>query len=145
LQVAGLSATPKSKREIELGLDRLAIANGGRLAEVAEVFQTGTLYATGHAEQHPAMLRGMIDGLGNRLLRAVALDVGGERRAVLQAASALDIARWGRSWPCCGLMAGTRSHRSHLMAHQLDTSDSDDDHRTSKRKNAGAHQESLQP
>lgn len=87
LQVAGLSNTLMSKREVELGLDRLAIADGGR---IVEVFQTGEIYATGHAEQDPAMLRGITDGLGVRSLLAAALDVGGERRGVLQAASALE-------------------------------------------------------
>ncbi|HKW21543.1 MAG TPA: GAF domain-containing sensor histidine kinase [Ktedonobacterales bacterium] len=87
LQVAGLSNTPMSKHEVELGLDRLAIADGGR---VVEVFQTGEIYATGHADQDPAMLRGITEELGVRSLLAAALDVGGERRGVLQAASALE-------------------------------------------------------
>src|SRR5690242_10734006 len=87
LQVAGLSDTPMSKHEVELGLDRLAIADGGRLVEV---FQTGEIYTTGHADQDPAMLRGITEELGVRSLMAAALDVGGERRGVLQAASALE-------------------------------------------------------
>lgn len=87
LQVAGLSATPMSKREVELGLDRVAIADGGRLVEV---FETGTLYETGHAEQDPEIPRGITDGLGVRSLVAAVLDVDGERRGVLQAVSALE-------------------------------------------------------
>jgi signal transduction histidine kinase len=87
LRVAGLSNTPMSKHEVELGLDRIAIADGGRLVEV---FQTGEIYATGHADQDPAMLRGITEELGVRSLLASPLDVGGERRGVLQAASALE-------------------------------------------------------
>lgn len=87
LQVAGLSDTPMSKHEVELGLDRIAIADGGRLVEV---FQTGEIYATGHADRDPEMLRGITEELGVRSLLAAALDVGGERRGVLQAASALE-------------------------------------------------------
>jgi len=87
LQVAGLSDTPMSKHEVELGLDRLAIADGGRLVEV---FQTGEIYATGHADRDPEMLRGITEELGVRSLLAAALVVGGERRGALQAASALE-------------------------------------------------------
>lgn len=87
LQVAGLSDTPMSKHEMELGLDRIAIADGGRLVEV---FQTGEIYSTGHADRDPEMLRGITEELGVRSLLAAALDVGGERRGALQAASALE-------------------------------------------------------
>lgn len=87
LQVAGLSDTPMSKHEVELGLDRIAIADGGRLVKV---FQTGEIYATGHADRDPEMLPGITEELGVRSLLVSPLDVGGERRGVLQAASALE-------------------------------------------------------
>lgn len=85
LQVAGLSNTPMSRHEVAIGLDRLTIADGGRLVEV---FQTGELYATGHADQDPLVRKGITEGLGIRSLIAVVLEMGGERRGLLQVASA---------------------------------------------------------
>jgi len=87
LQVAGLSATPMSQREVELGLDRIAVADGGR---IAEVFETGVLFITGHANLDPSVMRGITEGLGVRSMVVVPLDIGEERRGVLQAASSLE-------------------------------------------------------
>lgn len=84
LQVAGISATPMSQREVELGLDRIAIADHGR---IAEVFETGVSFITGHADRDPVVMRGITEGLGVRSMLVVPLAVGGERRGVLQAAS----------------------------------------------------------
>lgn len=67
LRVAGLSDTPMSKRQVAIGMDRLAVAEGGRLVDV---FQTGTSYATGHADQDPELRRGFTDGLGIRSMLA---------------------------------------------------------------------------
>ena len=84
LQVAGISATPMSRREVEIGLDRIAIADHGR---IAEVFETGVPFITGHADRDPVVMRGLTEGLGVRSMLVFPLEVGGERRGVLQAAS----------------------------------------------------------
>lgn len=120
LQVAGLSATPMSKREVELGLDRLAIADGGRLVEV---FQTGIPYMTGHAEQDPEVGRGLIEGLGVRSLLAVALEIGGERQGVLQVASALEEAFSDQDrafLPAVATWVGLVLHRAGLVERLTD-------------------------
>jgi two-component system, OmpR family, sensor kinase len=52
-----------------------------------EVFQTGSPYLTGHADQDPAELRGITHGMGVRSTVAVALEVGGARRGALVANS----------------------------------------------------------
>jgi DNA-binding CsgD family transcriptional regulator len=65
-------------------MDQQPLANGG---VVARVFQHGQPYATGHADQDPDQLRGMIDGLGARSEINVPFDVQGERRGVLSAIS----------------------------------------------------------
>lgn len=85
LVVQGLSSTEMGRHQIEIGMDRLPLANGGR---IVEVYQTGKTYHTGHADQDPEVLLGFTQGLGIRSILAVALDVAGERRGVLQAASA---------------------------------------------------------
>ncbi len=87
LQVAGISATPMSQRQVELGLDRIAVADGGR---IAEVFETGATFMTGHANRDPLVARGITEGLGVRSMLVVPLDIGGERRGVFQAASSLE-------------------------------------------------------
>ena len=87
LQVAGLSATPMSRREVELGLDRIAIADGGR---IAEVFETGVSFVTGHANRDPTAMRGLTEGLGVRSMVVVPLDIGEERQGIFQAASSLE-------------------------------------------------------
>lgn len=87
LQVAGISATPMSQREVELGLDRVALADGGH---IAEVFETGIPFITGHANRDPAVMRGITEGLGVRSMLVVPLDVDGERRGAFQAASSLE-------------------------------------------------------
>jgi two-component system, OmpR family, sensor kinase len=87
LQVAGLSATPMSVREVEIGLDRIALADGGR---IAEVFETGVPFATGHANLDPAVAPGITEVLGVRSMLVVPLDIGEGRRGVLQAASSLE-------------------------------------------------------
>ena len=84
LQVAGISATPMSRREVELGLDRIAIADGG---SIAEVFETGVPFITGHADRESYVTRGITKGLGVRSMLVVPLDVGEERRGVFQAVS----------------------------------------------------------
>ena len=54
---------PLGRRQRALGLDRLPLSNGGR---AAWVFRTGEPYMTGHADQDPEELRGIVEGLGVR-------------------------------------------------------------------------------
>ena len=81
----GTSDTPMGHRQKTLGLDVLALANGGR---AVRVFSTGTSYLEGHAELDPEELRGIVDNLGVRSTITVPLEVNGVRRGVLAAASA---------------------------------------------------------
>ncbi len=85
LVAMGTSATPMGRRQHELGLDRLPLANGGRSAGV---FRTGEPYATGRADEDPEELRGVVEGLGVRSIVNYPLEVAGERRGVLQVDSA---------------------------------------------------------
>ena len=85
LVAVGTSETPMGKRQQELGLDRLPLANGGR---AADVFRTGEPYATGRADEDPDELRGVVEGLGVRSIVNCPLEVSGERRGVLQVDSA---------------------------------------------------------
>src|SRR5918911_1623199 len=80
LRVVGMNDSPMSRRERQLGLDRLPLADGGRLIEV---YRTGTPFRTGQADQDPLVRRGFTEGLGVRSMMCVALEVGGERRGVL--------------------------------------------------------------
>jgi len=84
LVAMGTSDTPLGRKQRTLGLDRMPIANGGR--EVA-VFQSGESHVTGHAEQDPAELVGLVRGLGIRSSMIVPLVVGGVRRGLLLASS----------------------------------------------------------
>ncbi len=81
LVAMGTSDTPMGRKEIALGLDRLAVSNGGK---AVAVFQTGVPYLSGHVEQDPDELRGIKDALGIRSAIVVPLAVNGVRRGVLQ-------------------------------------------------------------
>ena len=85
LVAAGTSDTPMGRKQHALGLDRLPIANRGR---TVKVFQTGSSYLTGHVEQDPEQLVGIVQELGVRSTIEVPLQVAGERRGVLLASSA---------------------------------------------------------
>lgn len=85
LVALGTSPTPMGRRQHQLGLDRLPLANGGR--EVA-VYRTGAPYRTGRADRDPEVVVGFRDALGIRSLLDVPLEVAGARRGVLHAASA---------------------------------------------------------
>lgn len=80
----GISNTPLGKRQQQIGMDRLPVANGGR---VVEVYQSGKPYITGRADEDPVVLPGFTRGLGIRSLLVVPLDIAGERRGALHAAS----------------------------------------------------------
>jgi signal transduction histidine kinase len=84
LAAIGVSHTPTGKRQKELGLDRLLLANGGRSVLV---FLTRQPFLTGHADQDPEQLIGIIEGLGIRSIISVPLYVHGTLRGVLEATS----------------------------------------------------------
>ncbi|HYO52451.1 GAF domain-containing sensor histidine kinase [Archangium sp.] len=80
----GVSDTPLARKEKRLGLDRLQLANRGR---IVEVFETGRSWHTGHQDEDPEELPGIKYGLGIRSVIAAPIEVGGERRGVLECSS----------------------------------------------------------
>jgi DNA-binding CsgD family transcriptional regulator len=85
LVALGVSDTPMGRRQQEIGLDRLPLANGGRSTQV---FANGEPFCDGAVDQDAEELRGIREGLGVRSQLVCPLDVGGERRGVLQAMAA---------------------------------------------------------
>ena len=85
LVAIGTSQTPMGRKEQELGLDRLPIAEGGRSVEV---LRTGKSHLSRHADREEGEPRPLIDELGVRASINVALEVGGERRGVILCSSA---------------------------------------------------------
>jgi DNA-binding NarL/FixJ family response regulator len=85
LVALGTSQTPMGRRQHELGLDRLPLANGGR---TVIVYQTGEHCLQRRADEDPEELRGMIHDLGVRSGILASMDVGLQRRGVVQAVSA---------------------------------------------------------
>src|SRR3712207_9434162 len=77
LVAIGTSDTPMGRRQHELGLDRLQLANAG---PQGQVYLTGEPYLHGHTDEDPTQVRGIVDGLGVRSQADVALVVDGERR-----------------------------------------------------------------
>src|SRR3954468_6313031 len=84
LVAVGVSDTPLGQRQVALGLNRLPLANGGR---VVEVFQSGASYRTGRAERDARELVGIKQALGVRSTIAPLLRVDSTARGVLQASS----------------------------------------------------------
>lgn len=87
LVALGTSDTPMGRKQKAIGLDRLPMANGGR---VVEVFLTGTSYITGHADQDPEELPGVKVGLGIHSSAITVLEAGNQHRGVLLASSATE-------------------------------------------------------
>jgi signal transduction histidine kinase len=85
LVAVGTSDTPMGRKQHAIGLDRLPLANGGRLVEA---FRSGASYRTGRADEDPDELVGITRGLGIRSQLAAPLAVGGEQRGLLAAACA---------------------------------------------------------
>jgi two-component system OmpR family sensor kinase len=81
----GTSHTPMGEHQKATGLDHLPIANGGR---TVEAYQTGKTFATGRADQDPAVLPGIKHTLGVRSMLVAPLYIGGDLRGVLSAVSA---------------------------------------------------------
>ncbi|WP_438027863.1 ATP-binding protein [Sorangium sp. So ce233] len=84
LNAIGTSNTPLGRLQRSLGLDAQPVANGG---SIADVFKTGDPHITGHADQVPGELPGVVHELGIRSHMAVALVIDGERRGVVSAQS----------------------------------------------------------
>jgi signal transduction histidine kinase len=84
LVAMGVSHTPLGKRQLELGLNRLPLANGGRSVQV---YTNEQFHKTGHADRDPEELLGIKDpkgGLGIMSIISVPLYVAGELRGVVQ-------------------------------------------------------------
>jgi signal transduction histidine kinase len=85
LVALGTSATPMGRRQHAIGLDRLPVANGGRLVEV---FRSGVPFRTGRSDEDPEELRGVKEGLGVRSTLAAPIEIDGERRGLFSIVSA---------------------------------------------------------
>ena len=85
LVARGTSATAMGRRQRQLGLDRLPLANGGR---TVSVFQTQQPHRDGHVDEDPEELSGVKAALGVRSTLAAPLTVGAEARGVLLVSSA---------------------------------------------------------
>lgn len=84
LVAVGSSTQAMSQLQHELGLDVLALSNGGR---AVEVYKTGQTYLSGRVGEDASELRGLREALGIRSEIGVPLDVGGERRGMIMLAS----------------------------------------------------------
>src|SRR5688572_26149464 len=84
LEALGTSRTPLGAQQKALGLDTLALANGGR---IVRTFETGESHLGHHADRDEDEVRGIIEGLGVRSTLSVPVEVNGVRRGVLAAAS----------------------------------------------------------
>ena len=80
LVALGVSDTPMGHRQIEIGMDRLPVANGGR---TVGTYLSGESYRSGTVHLDPEVLDGVKRGLGVRSMVVVPLNVNGERRGVL--------------------------------------------------------------
>jgi two-component system OmpR family sensor kinase len=87
LVAMGVSDTPMGRRQVEIGMDRLAVANGGR---TVGTYLTGKSYCSGAAHRDPVVLDGIKHGLGVRSMVVVPLVVNGERKGVLAATDAAE-------------------------------------------------------
>jgi len=85
LVAGGTSRTPMGRKQHAIGMNRLPLANGG---PTVEVFRTGVSRLTGRADEDPAELRGITEGLGIRSMMCARLGVYGEPHGVLSVASA---------------------------------------------------------
>lgn len=85
LVALGVSNTPMGRKEVQVGLDRIPVANRGRSVEV---FETGEAYYTGHADQDPNVAVGIVRTLDVRSFLAVPLRVDDQIRGIMTAAAA---------------------------------------------------------
>lgn len=80
LVARGTSDTPLGHKQRATGLDRLPLANGGR---VVQVYRTGTSYLGGHEDEDADELKGIREELGIRSIAAVPLQIGSDEQGVL--------------------------------------------------------------
>ena len=126
LVAVGTSDTPMGRREHELGLDVLPIADGGW---TVEVFRSGRSHLARHADRESGEVRGLVEELGVRSSINVPLEMAGERRGVLLASSATPgfftesdlhfveaVARW------VGLVAYRTAHTGRVIAQAAEES-----------------------
>jgi DNA-binding CsgD family transcriptional regulator len=85
LVALGTSDTRMGRREHELGLDRLPLAEGG---QTVGAYRTGRPYLMRRVEDETGELRAITEDLGVRSSMGAPMLVGGARRGVLLAASA---------------------------------------------------------
>jgi two-component system, OmpR family, sensor kinase len=85
LVARGTSDTPMGRRQLEIGMDRLPLAGGGR---AVEVFRTGDAHRDNSVDDDPLELVGIREGLGVRSQVSVPLNTGGQRRGIVTAMSA---------------------------------------------------------
>ena len=85
LVALGTSRTPMGRRQHELGLNRLPMGRGGR---IARVFQEGRPFRDGHVEADPAELIDVRRELGVRSTLAVPFQVDPDKRGVVMVSSA---------------------------------------------------------
>jgi signal transduction histidine kinase len=83
LVAEGTSDTPMGREQHRLGLDRLALANGG---SAVDVFRTGEPHRSGHADQD-GELAGIVKGLGILAEIIAPVEISGTRRGVVLASS----------------------------------------------------------
>src|SRR5215210_3918696 len=116
LEALGTSKTPMGQHQQALGLDSLPLSNGGR---TAWAFREGVPYVTGHADEDPVQLRGLVEGLGIRSVVNLPLEIDGERCGVLQVDSATPDFFTERDQRALQAVAGWVElimHRADLMA-----------------------------
>ena len=114
LVALGTSLTPMGRKQHELGLDRLPLANGGR---TVLSYQSGEPYLQHHVDQDPEELRGVIEGLGIRSGIITPLFVGERCRGVVQAVCATPERFLDRDLRFLGAVAswiGMLTHRAEL-------------------------------
>jgi len=86
LVARGTSDTPLGRRQVALGLNRLSLANGGR---VATVYRTGECHVDGRVDEDPVEIEGVKNALGVRSAIHTPLVVNGDRCGVLSVVSAV--------------------------------------------------------
>ena len=115
LVAVGTSNTPMGRLQHAIGLERLPVANGGR---VVRVFQAGEPFITGRSDQDPDELIGVKEGLGVRSTLATPFEVNHELRGVLSVVSAMPD-RFGeedlRFLSTAARWVGMLAHRAELV------------------------------
>src|SRR4051812_26414487 len=114
LGALGPSHTPMGRRQHELGLDRLPLANGGRSVAV---YLTGEPYLQRRTDEDPEELLSIIKRLGVRSGIVTPLDVGYQRRGVVQVVSGVPDRFCERDLRFLGAVAGwvgMLTHRAEL-------------------------------